>query len=100
LAWEATQFDGSTGTRAEAQRSTLSHIGGPRRGTPQAFNAVDKNGDGVIDKAELSKELERRGYAVSPEKVASLFSLYANKDGVLKVVEFAELAANLKEDDC
>jgi len=66
----------------------------------QAFNAVDKNEDGAIDRAELSKELERRGYDVSPEKVASLFSLYANEDGVLKVMEFAELAANLREDDC
>ena len=64
------------------------------------FNTVDADGSGTIEPGELLAELERRGLAVSAAEVESLFSLYANADGVLKVMEFAELAANLKREEC
>ena len=66
----------------------------------QAFNSIDADGSGTIEPSELLAELERRGLDVSEDRVKHLFSLYANEDGVLKVMEFADLAANLKRDDC
>ena len=66
-----------------------------------AFNAVDDNGDGVIQPEELASAIGKLGIEITPSKVDTLFSLYdANGDGVLQLCEFADLVANLEVKDC
>ena len=58
----------------------------------QAFKLFDKNGDGMIDIAELRDAMKELQLEQDPEKVEKLFDdLDQNKDGSIDYVEFARL---------